>query len=285
LGCRVRPQAEAGGPTAPPPGSKDVKSLSTWTLNQVQTPGSLFADSDGTAWAASDEGRLVRLSSGGKAVSQSLKATFRGKTDEAKVLFACPGTGSELWLIVEDDSLTNHLAKWTPGAAEVELVQLPKEPRKLAWVPAQSALWYTATDTTLNIMARGESRPADDERYSDVAASADGRHVAGIRTPSHDVFVREISADGAAAEWRKVGGEIEGDLVGFGAGGELVVLAVGICKKGAEPTDSTLLALHPDGRREELAKGKFITATLHDNRLLVVRLAERGLNVELSRLR
>ena len=60
---------------------------------------------------------------------------------------------------------SGRAARLRPSERSLTQIALAHEPRRIAWSPSISALFYVATDTTLNVVSGGTERGIDPDHH------------------------------------------------------------------------------------------------------------------------
>ena len=204
----------------------------------VSSIQSLCVDSNGTAWAVDGAGRLWRLDTGGKPTGVPLLQD--GKP--VKLAAAATARSGELLFVIYGE--VNQAASWNPKVpAALKTLSMGKEPRAIGFAKATGEIWFTSTDTTLNVYADGKRRPVGkDERASSFRLSADGKRVLAVRTPSDALVSGAAKADAA---WDTLEETWPGEIAGILNDGTAIVLKLGLWT-GDAPPPSQVIALGPE---------------------------------------
>jgi hypothetical protein len=240
----------------------------SWVIPQgSQIPTSIAVSEDSSVWIATWSQYLLHISPNSSKVTP-LRVMNEDNTFE--VPYVAVSEGNKLWVIL--DNGVSRAATWYPTQARLEFTNLAKEPRSLAWIKSSNSLWYIATDLSLNIYAKGEEKNIDNGKYNALVVAEDGKMVAVRQSETDDVLIRSPED----SSWTKVRSNFGGEIVGFGKNNSLLLLEVGLVKKGSSLSDSRLLSIQKDGVENAIAVGSIIAARVQGNKLVTVRRTIKG---------
>lgn len=237
------------------------------------------------ALSLTQDGRVLVVSSAAELWQQSagqptalrIPVTIGGA--KASVWDVMADSTSRLWVVAS--GADNTQLAGTLGAGQPELAKVDtgkREPRRLAWSAAGSALWFTATDTTLNTLHRGQVSTEKDVRFNTIVASPDGTRIVTRRIGDSAVLER---AHGSSAEWTVRRRGFEGQVVAVANDGTLVLLELGLWRIGAKKADpGRLLLLSPAGHETVVRTGPIVRAAARANRLAIAEQGPKALTLE-----
>jgi hypothetical protein len=252
--------------------------IHTWEIPQgYQTLTSLALTNKDSLWIANSSDTLLHLSPEMKTGTPVKVMTQEGST---QVAYVTPGQGDEVWVIIDQDA--SNAGTWNPQQhSQVKLVSLAKEPRQLAWIDSLSTLWYIATDLSLNVHVNGQDKSLDEGKYNALVVSQDGNLAAVRQSGTDDVLITSTQE----INWKKVRSNFGGELLGIAPDNSLVLLEVGVAKKGGQSSDSRLLFIQEDGTQKSKSVEAVIAGKVQGNKLVMVRRNTNGkLVIELTTL-
>ena len=247
-----------------------MKQRATGELPQsVSSIPSLCVDTSGTAWAVDGNGRLWRLGAGEKPAGVPL--LMDGKP--VKLAAVAPSRVGELLFVIYGE--VNRAASWSPKTpTELTTLSMGKEPRAIGFSNAGGEIWFTSTDTTLNVYADGKRRTVGrDERVSSFRLSQDGSRVLAVRTPTDALVSGAAKADAA---WTTLEATWPGEIAGILNDGTAIVLKLGLWT-GDAPPPSQVIALDPEkGARKVLLEAPIQAAAAYAGFLAVAEQTKGG---------
>ena len=257
------------------PQETTMVTTNSWVISQnSQIPTSIAMSEDGSLWIANWSEYLLHISPESNKITPVRVTT---QDNPAEVAYVTDGLGSQLWLILDAD--VSRAATWYPNQSQLEFINLTKEPRFIAWIESSNALWYIATDLSLNIHVKEEEQTVDNGKYNALTVDEQGEMIAVRESVTDDVFIR-ANQD---LKWTKVRSNFGGELVGFDSNDSLFILEVGLAKKDGHLSDSRLLSIQKDGDEKTIAVGSIIAAKIQGNKLVTVKRTMQGdMTVELK---
>lgn len=222
-------------------------------------------------WVLGNNDRVYRLDPGNtKPVAVPLP--LEGRVEVVNVTAA---TGGRLWLVWRDKGGTQHVGLLHPARAVLKRYDPITNARFVAGPDREGAVWFVGLDTGLYRVVAGRCSRVDSVGYNALALSSDGHRLLVRRIGSDDVLTKEVGTEG----WRVVRRGFGGEIVGFGRGGGIVLLDMGVWQKGESRPDNRVLLVNPNGSEQELARGPFTYAAISGAHLLVVRPGPDGTSI------
>jgi len=229
-----------------------------------------------------DDGVMVVTSSaelwqvGSNGSARRVPATISGEL--AKIWDVDAHSADQTIVVASPVGGERILGTLTPGTDE--LIGRPlgtKEPRQIAKSSAAEPLWFTAMDTSLNLLNGADVITVDAGHYNSVSISPNGRFLAARRVESNEVVVAKAAIP---IQW-SVYTKARGRLMGVTDDGELLLLEVGLWRINSDPTQSKLNRITSDGDVHKLMEGPYIAGAINAGKLALVRKDSSGLSVEI----
>jgi hypothetical protein len=264
VGCLKQTDAHSLGPIVMPR-ENIMPDASSWAMpKNSEVPTSIAFTQDESLWVANWSDRLLQFTSQG---TQSISIKLKAQERPSPVSYVAAGPENQVWVMLDDG--IGRVGLWSANQSEINPVSLAKEPRQIAWIKPLNALWYIATDLSLNAYVGSKDEALDSGKYSALAVSKNGDLVAVRQSRTDDIL---ISSTSQSIKWKTIRSGFRGEIVGFGPDNSLLLLQVGLNSKSQENqfSDSKILSIHSDGTETTIESGQIIMAKVQGNKLATV---------------
>jgi hypothetical protein len=280
VGCFKQTNARSLAPFLMPK-ENTMSDANRWVMpKNTEAPTSIAFTQDQSLWVANWSDRLLQFTSRGM---QSIAIKLKAQDSPSKISYVAAGPENQVWVMLDDG--IGQVGLWSANQSEINPVSLAKEPRQIAWVKPLNALWYIATDLSLNAHVGDKDEVVDSGQYSALAASKAGDLVAVRQSRTDDIL---MSSTNQTIKWKTIRSGFRGEIVGFGPDNALLLLQVGLGSKtqGGQFSDSKILSIHSDGTEVTIESGQIIMAKVQGNKLATVWQESSGdMMVKLSTLK